>query len=59
MDLFYEFDWDNVHILDKEQILYKRLLSEMIHIKKQKLGLNLQNDTFSLDLLHIDLFSET
>ena len=25
MDLFHEFDWDNVHILDKEQILYKRI----------------------------------
>jgi len=41
MDLFHEFDWDNVHILDKEQILHKRLLSEMTHIKKQKQGLNL------------------
>jgi len=35
MDLFHEFDWDNVHILDEKQILYKRLLSEMIHIKKK------------------------
>ena len=35
MDLLHEFDWDNVHILDKEQIVHKRLLSEMIYIKKQ------------------------
>ena len=52
MNLFHEFDWDNIHILDKERILYKRLLLEMIHIKKHKLGLNLQNDTF-LSILYI------
>ncbi|EFN67293.1 hypothetical protein EAG_00147, partial [Camponotus floridanus] len=28
------FDWDNVRILDKENFYYKRLVSEMIHIKK-------------------------
>jgi len=52
MDLFHEFDWDNVHILNKKQILYKRLLSEMIQIKKKKLSLNLQNDILSLDPLY-------
>ncbi|KYN41410.1 hypothetical protein ALC56_04173 [Trachymyrmex septentrionalis] len=36
IDLGYDFNWDKVHILDKEQILHKRLLSEMIHIKRQK-----------------------
>jgi len=59
MDLFRDFNWDNVHILDKEQILHKGLLSEMIHIKKQKQDLNLQNDILSFDSLYIDLFSET
>ena len=59
MNLFHQFDWDNVHILDKEQILHERLLSELIHIKKQKQSLNLQNNTLSLDPLYIDLFSET
>ena len=34
MDLGHNFNWDEVHILDKEQILHKTLLSEMIHIKK-------------------------
>ncbi|KYN38921.1 hypothetical protein ALC56_06681 [Trachymyrmex septentrionalis] len=31
IDLGHDFNWDKVHILDKEQILHKRLLSEMIH----------------------------
>ncbi|KAG5347301.1 SETMR methyltransferase, partial [Acromyrmex charruanus] len=35
-----DFDWDNVKRLE-EKILNKRLLSEMIYIKKQKRGLNL------------------
>ena len=58
MDFGHDFNF-NVHILDKEQILHKRLLSEMIHIKKQKQGLNLQNNTLSPDPLCINLFSET
>lgn len=31
----HDFDWDNVEILDKENVLNKRL-SEMIFIRKQK-----------------------
>jgi len=45
----HEFDWDNVEVLDEELNYNKRLISEMIHIKKQKQGLNLKKDT---DLLH-------
>ena len=47
IDLGHDFNWDKVHILDKEQILHKRLLSEMIHIKRQKQGLNLQNSRYT------------
>jgi len=36
-------------VLDEEINFNKRLISEMIHIKKQKQGLNLKKDT---DLLH-------
>jgi len=36
----HEFDWDNVKILDKEMNYNKRLISEMIFIKKQKHDLN-------------------
>jgi len=41
----HEFDWDNVIILDTEPIYYKRLVSEMVHIKLQVNGLNKQSDT--------------
>jgi len=44
----HEFDWDNIKILDEEPIYNKKLISEMIHIKRQKNGLNNQNDTDSL-----------
>jgi len=36
----HKFDWDNVKILDEEMNYNKRLISEMIFIKKQKHGLN-------------------
>jgi len=52
LEFNHEFDWDNVEVLDEEinYVKYnKRLISEMIHIKKQKQGLNLKKDT---DLLH-------
>jgi len=42
----HEFKWEKVEILDNEPIYYykKRIISEMIHIKKQKYGLNRQTD---------------
>jgi len=46
----YEFDWDNAKVLDQESNYNKRLISEMIYIKKQKHGLNAQTDTALLDL---------
>jgi len=49
INLSHEFNWDNVEILDKEQFLSKRLISEMIYIKRQKNSLNLQSDTECLD----------
>jgi len=32
----HDFDWDNVEMLDEEINYNKRLISEMIHIKKQR-----------------------
>jgi len=49
LEFDHKFDWDNVEVLDEEINYNKRLISEMIHIKKQKQGLNLKKDT---DLLH-------
>ncbi|EZA55146.1 hypothetical protein X777_05276, partial [Ooceraea biroi] len=52
LTLNHEFDWENVRILD-ERFLAKRLISEMIYIKLQENGLNLQNDTESLHNVYI------
>ncbi|KYQ50018.1 hypothetical protein ALC60_10894, partial [Trachymyrmex zeteki] len=41
----HKFDWDDTIILNSEVSYYKRTVSEMIHIKKQDLGLNKQNGT--------------
>jgi len=51
----HEFDWDGVEILDTEKNYKKRLISEMIHIKKQKLGLNSQSDTDLLNPIYNDI----
>ena len=39
----HDFDWNNIQILDEESCHNKRLISEMLNIKKQKNSLNLQN----------------
>jgi len=36
----HEFEWDNVKIIDNELSYQKRIISEMVHIKKQQHGLN-------------------
>jgi len=54
----HDFDWNNVKVLDEETNYKKRLISEMIHIKKQKHGLNSQNDTELLDSLYHDLVQQ-
>jgi len=41
----HEFDWEGVQVLDSEPSWYKRIISEMIHIKMQSFGLNKQSDT--------------
>jgi len=51
----HDFDWENVEILDKEVYFNKRLISEMIYIKKQQKGLNLQKDTELLDPIYSDI----
>jgi len=51
----HDFDWDNVEILDEEVYFNRRLISEMIHIKKQHRGLNLQKDTELLDPIYSNI----
>jgi len=48
-------DWENAKILDFEPYYYKRLISEMIHIRKQKNGLNLKKDTELLKESYFDI----
>ena len=48
INLQHDFDWDNITILDHEPIYHKRLISEMLYIKRQKNSLNLQTDTEGL-----------
>jgi len=43
----HEIDWNNVEVLDVEKYCHKRLVSEMLHIKRN--GLNLQTNTDCLD----------
>jgi len=38
LDKNHEFDWDNSEILDREKYYYRRLISEMINIKSQKIS---------------------
>jgi len=40
----HDFEWETVEILE-ESFYYKRLLAELIHIKKQTYDLNKQSDT--------------
>jgi len=55
----HDFDWDNVEILDEEVYFNRRLISEMIHIKKQHKGLNLQKDTELLDPIYSNIIGES
>jgi len=53
----HDFKWTDVKVLDVEKNYKKRLISEMIHIKLQKHGLNSQNDTDLLDPIYNDLLT--
>jgi len=55
LEFSHDFDWKNVEILDQEGYFNKRLISEMIYIKKQQKGLNLQKDTVLLDPIYSDI----
>jgi len=54
----HSFDWDNTVILDREPRFYKRIISEMIHIKEQNFSLNLNSDTELLDESYFDILNE-
>jgi len=54
----WSFKWNNVKILDNEHNFYKRLTSEIIHIKDQKNGINSQKDSESFNSVYTDILSE-
>jgi len=54
----HSFDWAGVEILDTEHKYHKRIISEMIHIREQKNGINLQTDSESLDDKYTVILSE-
>jgi len=54
----HEFDWNNTKILDSEPHYHKKLISEMIHIKEQKHGINLNNDTELLNDTYFDILDK-
>jgi len=51
----YDFVWNNVEILDEKIHFNKRIISEMVYIKKQSFGLNLQHDTDFLNSIYFDI----
>ena len=51
----HDFQWDNVKTLDEEPCYRKRLISEMLNIKKQKNSFNLQTNTESLHKAYIPI----
>jgi len=53
----HSFDWDNTNILDIEHRYYKRLISEMIHIKEQTNGINLCTDSEFLSEAYNDILN--
>jgi len=53
----HDFDWEGVEILDVERNFNKRLISEMINVKCQKNGINLQTDIEALDRVYFSYFN--
>ena len=51
----YEFDWNNVKIIDYESNYKKRLTSEMIHIKCNKHNVNKKEDVKFLNSSYVPL----
>lgn len=53
LEFNHSFDWNNIKTFDTEYNFYKRLTSEIIHIKEQKNGINFQRNSELLNDIHI------
>lgn len=58
MQFDHDFDWCNVKISDEKSYFGKRLISEMLHIKKQTNRLNLQTDIEGLYDAYIHIINK-
>ncbi|KAM0728324.1 hypothetical protein ACS0PU_005106 [Formica fusca] len=58
IDFDHNFDWEGVRILDTEPQLRRRLISEILYIKRQKNGLNLQMDTENLPDVYLGVLDK-
>jgi len=59
LDNDHDMNWNGVEIVDMEPSYGKRLISEMIHIKKQSYGLNEQSDTELLSDVYLPIIEFT
>lgn len=57
LNLNHDFKWEDAIILDTEKHYNKRLISEMIHIKRQVNSLNLQTDTECLPSVYDNIIN--
>ena len=57
IDNDHDFKWNCVQILEKEPNTRKRLISEMIHIKKNRNCINEQTDTDNLNNVYLPLIT--
>jgi len=53
----HEMNWNNVEVLVVEKFYHKLLISEMLYIKRQRNGLNLQTDTDCLNRGYTSIFN--
>jgi len=59
LDHHHTIDWNNTNIFDSEQSYYKRVISEMIHIKRQEKGLNKQSDTECFPEIYLSIIEKS
>ena len=55
----HEFDWNNTVILDRETNWRKRVISEMLHISRNKNSINKKEDVLKLHHVYKSLVSST
>lgn len=51
----HDMKWDKPKVLDCERNQYKRDISEMLHIKRNKNSINVQQDTAKLNTLYFSI----